>query len=212
MERENMTELLYQALETERGGVEVYDAALSCVVNADLKGEWGRYREQTKRRVEILTGVLDAFQLEPERRTRGMEIVAQKAQALVKAMEKAREDLEPAGAQLAAAECVVDAETKDHLDWELLGEAAKKLEGEEADVLRKAVDEVENEEDEHLYRTMDWSRELWMEFLGLPAALPPPGENQRAVTANAAARAKLRRGTIMGRRRHASGKRRAAKA
>lgn len=212
MEREKLTELLYQALETERGGVEVYDAALRCAVNEDLKEEWEKYRDQTKHHVEVMTGVLEGFQLEPERRTRGAEIVAQKAQALVKAMEKAREDLEPAGAQLVAAECVVEAETKDHLDWELLGEAAKALEGEEAELLKKAVDEVENEEDEHLYHTMGWSRELWMEFLGLPAVLPPPEEKKRAVTAIGAARAKQNRGSMTGGRRHASGKRRTAKA
>lgn len=212
MEREKLNELLYQALETERGGVEIYDAALSCAVNGDLKEEWGKYRDQTKRHVEILTEVLVAFQLEPEQRTRGIEIVAQKAQGLVSAMEKAQEDLEPAGAQLVAAECVVEAETKDHLNWELLGEAVKELDGEEAKTLKKAVDEVENEEDEHLYHTMGWSRELWMEFLGLPAVLPPPEEKKHAVTAIAAARAKQHRGSMTGGRRHASGKRRTAKA
>lgn len=212
MEREKLTELLYQALETEKGGVEVYEAALRCAVNEDLKKEWGEYLDQTKHHVEVMTGVLEAFRLETDLRTRGAEIVAMKAQALVKAMEKAQADLEPAGAQLVAAECVVDAETKDHLDWELLGEAAKELEGEEAEVLKKAVDEVEDEEDEHLYHTMGWSRELWMEFLGLPAVLPPPEEKKHAVTAIAAARAKQQRGSMTGGRRHASGKRRTAKA
>lgn len=212
MEREKLTELLYQALETEKGGVEVYEAALRCAVNEDLKDEWGKYLDQTKHHVEIMTGVLEGFQLEPDRRTRGAEIVALKAQALVRAMEKAQEDLEPAGAQLVAAECVVEAETKDHLNWELLGEAAKKLEGEEAKLLKKAVDEVENEEDEHLYHSMGWSRELWMEHLGLPAVLPPPEEKKHAVTAIAAARAKQQRGTMTGGRRHASGKRRTARA
>lgn len=212
MEREKLTELLYQALETEKGGVEVYEAALRCAVNEDLKDEWGKYLDQTKHHVEIMTGVLEGFQLEPDRRTRGAEIVALKAQALVRAMEKAQEDLEPAGAQLVAAECVVEAETKDHLNWELLGEAAKKLEGEEAKLLKKAVDEVENEEDEHLYHSMGWSRELWMGHLGLPAVLPPPEEKKHAVTAIAAARAKQQRGTMTGGRRHASGKRRTARA
>lgn len=212
MEREKLTELLYQALETEKGGVEVYEAALRCAVNEDLKEEWGEYLDQTKHHVEVLTGVLETFQLEPDRRTRGAEIVAMKAQGLVKAIEKAQEDLEPAGAQLVAVECVVDAETKDHLDWELLGEAAKELEGEEAEALQKAVEEVEEEEDEHLYHTMGWSRELWLESLGLPAVLPPPEEKKHATTAVAAARAKQRRRLMTGGRRHAPGKKRTARA
>lgn len=196
----------------EKGGVEVYDTALRCVVNEDLREEWNKYRDQTKRHVEILTEVMEKLGIEPDGKSAGAEIVALKGQALVAAMEKALTDGEPGAAQLVAAECVVDAESKDHLDWELLGEAAKELEGEEADALSKAVEEVEKEEDEHLYHTMGWARELWMAFLGLPAVLPPPEEKKHAVTAIGAARAKAQRGSMTGRRRPASGKRRIAKA
>ncbi len=37
----NINELLYQALETELGGIKVYETALTCAVNEDLKDEWG---------------------------------------------------------------------------------------------------------------------------------------------------------------------------
>ena len=36
-------ELLYQALETELGGVQVYQTALKCAVNDDLHKEWKEY-------------------------------------------------------------------------------------------------------------------------------------------------------------------------
>ena len=36
-----VTELLLQALETERGGIEVYTAAITAAINEDLKKEWG---------------------------------------------------------------------------------------------------------------------------------------------------------------------------
>jgi len=36
-------DLLYQALETEKGGVQVYTTALRCVMNEDLKEEWKKY-------------------------------------------------------------------------------------------------------------------------------------------------------------------------
>ena len=42
-------ELLQQMHETELGSVKVYEAALSCVLNDDLKKEWEKYLEQTKR-------------------------------------------------------------------------------------------------------------------------------------------------------------------
>jgi len=95
-----------------------------------------------------------------------------------------------------AAECVVEAETKDHLNWELLGEAAKKMRGDEAKILKDAVDEVEEEEDEHLYHSTGWARELWIECLGMPAVLPPPEEERDVKTAIGAARAKQDRGKM----------------
>ena len=45
--------LLYQLLETELGGVEVYRAALGCVINAELEAEWEKYLSETERHVEI---------------------------------------------------------------------------------------------------------------------------------------------------------------
>jgi hypothetical protein len=52
---------------------------------------------------------------------------------------------------------------------------------------------VEQEEDEHLYHTSGWTRELWIEALGMPAVLPPPEEEQDVHTAIEAARAKKSR-------------------
>jgi len=92
-----------------------------------------------------------------------------------------------------AAECVVLAETKDHQNWELLGEIAKKLTGEEKKAISEAHEEVEDEEDEHLYHTQGWSRELWLDHLGMAAVLPPPEEKKDVKTAIGAARAKQAR-------------------
>jgi hypothetical protein len=65
-------------------------------------------------------------------------------------MEMALSAGNPQAAQLVAAECVVEAETKDHLNWELLALVAEKMEGSESEIIQEAVDEVEEEEDEHL--------------------------------------------------------------
>jgi len=100
-------------------------------------------------------------------------------------------------AELVAAECVVLAETKDHLNWSLIGEIAKKSKGDDAKVLKAAHDEVEDEEDEHLYHTTGWTRELWIDSLGMPAVLPPPEEEKDVKTAIGAARAKHARGTML---------------
>jgi len=39
MKKEQLHELLYQALETEQGGIKVYTTALKCALNEDLSKE-----------------------------------------------------------------------------------------------------------------------------------------------------------------------------
>ena len=187
------TDLLYQALETEKGGVQVYVTALRCAVNKDLREEWNKYLEQTKNHVQIVTDILNALELDPDAETPGRKVVRYIGTSLVKAMEMALRSADPQSAQIVAAECVVFAETKDHLNWELLGELAKNADEEEAALIMPAYQQVEEEEDEHLYHTQGWTRELWIEALGMPAVLPPPEEERDVTTAEDAAKAKKAR-------------------
>jgi ferritin-like metal-binding protein YciE len=187
------TDLLYQALETEKGGVQVYTTALRCAVNQDLRDEWNKYLEQTKNHVQILSDIMNSLELDPDAETPGRKVVRYIGTSLVKAMEMALRSTDPQSAQIVAAECVVFAETKDHLNWELLGELAKNAEETEAALLMPAYEQVEEEEDEHLYHTQGWTRELWIEALGMPAVLPPPEEESDVTTAEDAAKAKKAR-------------------
>lgn len=190
MKVEQRNELLYQALETELGGVQIYETAVNCAVNEDLKKEWEEYLEQTKNHVAIVTDAFDALGLDTKTETPGRAIVRYIGESLVAAMDMAMQAGDPAAAEIVAAECVTLAETKDHLNWELIGEVAKKTTGEEGKALKAAHEEVEDEEDEHLYHTTGWTRELWIDSLGMPAVLPPPEEEKKVKTAIGAARAK----------------------
>jgi rubrerythrin len=191
----HVTELLYQALETEKGGVQIYTTALRCAINEDLKEEWNKYLEQTKAHVQIVSDILRELDLDPEVETPGRRIVRHIGDSLVKAMEMALRGPDLRAAQIVAAECVTLAETKDHLNWGLIGELAKNSSGDEASLFKRAHDQVEPEEDEHLYHTSGWTRELWIEVLGMPAVLPPPEEEQKVETAIEAAQAKKSRAT-----------------
>ena len=42
MKPDQVNELIYQMLETERGGIQVYQTALECVLNEELKEEWAK--------------------------------------------------------------------------------------------------------------------------------------------------------------------------
>ena len=183
-------DLLYQALETEKGGVQIYSTALRCVINEDLKEEWNKYLDQTKTHVQVVSAILRELGLDPNAETPGRKVVRYIGTSLVKAMELALRCADPKAAQIVAAECVVLAETKDHLNWELFGELIKNA---NADLLKSAYKQVEEEEDEHLYHTTGWARELWIEALKMPAVLPPPEEVRKVDTAIEAAKAKKSR-------------------
>lgn len=197
MKNAQRDELLYQALETELGGVQIYTNAVKCAVNEDLKKEWEEYLEQTTHHVKIVEGVFDALGLDKSADTPGRNVVRHIGESLVKAMQMALDSGDKNAAQLTAVECVTLAETKDHLNWELIGAIAQKETGDTAKALKSAHEAVEDEEDEHLYHTMGWCRELWIDSLGMPAVLPPPEEEKKVKTAIGAARAKHARGDML---------------
>ncbi len=188
MKNEQLNQLLYEALETEMGGVQVYKTAIRCAVNEDLKEEWEEYLEQTQKHEQIVRELLGKFKLDPDIDTPGRKIVRHIGQSLVKAMEMALESGKPEAAQIVATECVVEAETKDHLNWELIAQVAEKTKGEDGKTLKEAYEQVEEEEDEHLYHNTGWARELWIESLGLPAVIPTDLLAEKPVTGGKNAR------------------------
>jgi len=172
MNKEHVAELLYQALETEKGGITVYE---------------------TRSHERIVLETMERLGLDPDRETPGREVVRHIGESLVEAMELALDGGKPEAAQLVACECVVEAETKDHLNWELIHQIAEQAKGKDREALKAACEQVEEQEDEHLYHSTGWCRELWVESLGLPAVLPPPEEEKEVKTAIGAARAKMAR-------------------
>src|SRR5689334_1936824 len=124
MRQPQVKELLRQSLGHARGGVLLYQTALECAVNADVREEWQKYLDQPERHVAILSRVCLALNLDPGERTPGCKIVHHNGTALVVAMKMALAEGDPAAAELVACEAVVLAETKDHADWELIGQCA----------------------------------------------------------------------------------------
>jgi rubrerythrin len=192
METAQIKELILQSLEHELGGVKLYTAAVEVAQNEGLKQEWTHFLDETRNHVRVLETVARKLGFDPEESSPGRKIVGALGASLLQAIEEARKG-DPAAAELVACECVVLAETKDHLDWELLGQVAKKLKGEQQAALREAADEVEDQEDEHLYHTKGWCRELWFQSLGMKAVLPPPEVTKHVKSAIGAARAQHQR-------------------
>lgn len=189
MKREQLDELLYQAMETELGGEQVYLAAIEAAVNDEVKEEWEKYLEETRTHQSVLEGVFAVAGLDVATETPGRAIVRQKAAGLVDAIRTAIDETPGEPAQLVAAESIVEAESKDHQNWVLIGLAAERLDGELQEAFQDAFDEVYEEEGEHLFHTMGWARELWLDAMGFPAVIPPPEEEKHTSTQIGAGRA-----------------------
>jgi hypothetical protein len=189
MKTKQVEELVLQSLEHEMGGVKVYETALTCALNSELKDEWQKYLAETRTHVMVLEEVCRVMNIDPAHETPGRLAVRSVGAALVEAMTATKAAGDRHAAELVACESIVLAETKDHLDWELLGKCADELSGTKGDTLKSAYDTIEEQEEEHLYHTKGWCRELWMESLGLNAVLPPPEERKQVKTAIGAARA-----------------------
>jgi hypothetical protein len=193
MEMQMVKELLLQSLEHEKGGTLVYQTALKCVVNEDLKEEWEKYLEETEKHVQVLHDACLQLEIDPEEQTPGRKITHDIGASLVAAMEAALGTGDKEMAECVACEMVVHAETTDHFNWMLIGEVAKKMTGAQGKVLKDAYGEVEDEEDEHLYHSKGWLRELALQGLGMKAQLPPPEEEKHVKSAIGQARAEASR-------------------
>ncbi|MBN8609855.1 MAG: hypothetical protein J0L92_04695 [Deltaproteobacteria bacterium] len=182
MDRKRFEELLLQSLTHEKGGVNVYRAALRCALEPDLQKEWSAYLTQTRRHVTVLRAVCATFGIDPDAPLPCCKPAEHAGRALVEAMELGLRMGDPVGAQLVACDCVVLAETKDHANWQLLSELIPELAGAERRALAEAVEEVGLEERAHIESARGWARALWLDTLGVSSSPPPPDDGTRRVT------------------------------
>jgi rubrerythrin len=193
MDTKMVKELLLQSFEHELGGIQVYRTALKCVVNEDLREEWEEYLSQTERHAQILHDACLQFEIDPEQQTPGRKITHDVGASLVAAMEAALGTGNKEMAECVACEMVVHAEMTDHFNWQMIGQVANKMSGAQGKALKEAYQEVEDEEDEHLYHSKGWLRELSLQGLGMKAVLPPPEEDKDVKSAIGQARVEASR-------------------
>ena len=196
-DRAQLEDLVLQMMETELGGEKIYRAAIATAVNGDLKEEWQGYLKETLHHQDVVRGLCATLGLNVDRQSPTRTVVGHIGKSLVQAIEMAQRTALPAAAQIVAAECVVLAETKDHSNWELLGRVAEVATGDIGKALRAAHEDVEQDEDHHLFHTKGWMRELAIQGLGMPAVLPPPEEVKQVETAIGASRAEQARSSML---------------
>ena len=197
MNQDKVENFLCEALETEIGGIQIYQRALECVQNSELRKEWQAYHEQTRRHEQILRDACAKLGINVNKDTPGRQVVRTLGESLMECMDIAMKSGDRRQAEIVATEAVLHAETKDHMNWQLIGLIAKEAPEQMEDVLQDAYDEVEDQEDEHFFHTRGWARELSAEYLGIESVLPPPEEKMDVKSAMGAATAEQARGGMM---------------
>ena len=170
MNEKQLGELILQSLEHEKGGVAVYEAALECAVNDDLRSEWEKYLDQTRSHVEILQSVCAAFELDATRLPAGESV----ARTVGGGARRGHENCEgeavirrPPRSSPARPFLVGRDEGSSRLGTAWKG--AEKLKGDRGKLLKAACDQVEDQEEETVFTRKCRCRELWFQSLGLPA-------------------------------------------
>ena len=186
-----LKDLLLQMLETELAGEQIYRKALAVVRNPDLKKEWQEYLAQTQNHYNVLRTLCEDLGIDAGGRSAGRDVARHIGSALVQTIELAAGSATAQAAELTACECVVHAETREHANWELLGQVAAAASGEQAQLLKDAHARVEQDEEHHLSHSKSWCRELGLQGLGMPAVLPPREEVRHAAAARQQRRSML---------------------
>lgn len=163
-------DLLHRAAETQRTTLELYTAALAYAQDPALREAWTRSRreidDERAALAEVLTSRAFAASLGPDFASRP----AARAPDWLDALRLAGEGGDPAAAQLAAVDCVQQAEGTAHLEWELIAFAAEALRDDAGEVLRQASARIEPAVEARRYQAQARCRSLRLRALGLESA------------------------------------------
>jgi rubrerythrin len=173
MNNEVLLDKLSEFLMVEQCGWQLYRVVGERATAPELKERYEEFGRETDRHRTILTGLIRDLGGDPDYVSPTARLAQAKSEALLQSAlvsgPLSTEELEASDL-----ENVLLAETKDHADWELLGQLAEQLPtGKARAAIEAAVAEVGPEEDEHL----EWAQTK-LATLSLQAVMgqtsPPP--------------------------------------
>ena len=158
---------LSEMLAVEKGGVKLYEKALSDLEHSELEDKLNQFLEQTHRHVELCTSMLEAVGADADFQSPGAQAAEHKAEGLISTQ------VPPEMQDLNNIENLVLAETKDHWNWETLASLASKIGDPELKrAATKAISEVRRQEKTHV----DWNEKTLSKLAMESAMHPPAGE------------------------------------
>ena len=166
-----MADLLSACLMHEQCGWHLYRTAISMTTNEALKAKYEEFGAETEDHIRIFEELITACGGQPgyvsptARLTEALDSQIHQAAILLP------DGADPDTLELAILEAVVLAETKCHSDWSLIQKMTAELpEGAAREAFQAAVDQVEEQEDEHIR----WARETWEQMIMTRATMPTP--------------------------------------
>ena len=157
-----MADLLSSFLMHEQCGLHLYRTAISMTNNPMLKNRYEEFGAETEEHIRIFEELIAACGGQPgyvsptARMTEALDSKIHEAAILLP------DGADEATIELAILEAVVLAETKCHSDWSLIQKLTPELpEGVARNAFQSAVDQVEEQEDEHIR----WARETWEKLI-----------------------------------------------
>jgi rubrerythrin len=161
---------LSEMLAVEKGGVKLYEKALSELEHSELEDKLSEFLRQTHRHVELCTSMLEAVGGDPDYQSPGAQAAEHKAEGLISTQVPAEMQ------DLNNIENLVLAETKDHWNWEMLASIAPKIGDIELKrAATKAISEVRRQEKTHV----DWN-EKTLSKLAMESAMRPAAEDSES--------------------------------
>ena len=143
-----LRDFLSEMLAVEKGGVKLYERALSDLEHSELEDKLTEFPKQTHRHIELCTSMLELAGGDSNYQSPGAQAADHKADGLITA------EVPPKMLDQNNIENLVLAETKDHWNWEMLASIAPKIGDPELKrAATKAVSEVRRQEKTHL----DWN-------------------------------------------------------
>ncbi len=168
-----LKDFLSEMLAVEKGGVKLYQKALSELQHSELEEKLTVFLHQTERHVELCADMLTAAGGDSEYRSPGARAADHKANGLISTKVPLRV------MELNNIENLVLAETKDHWNWETLASVITAIADPELKRLaKKATAEVRRQEKSHL----NWNEQT-LTKLAMNAAMqrsPSEGEESTA--------------------------------
>jgi rubrerythrin len=166
-----VADLLSACLAHERCGVHLYRSIAGRSTMPDLRERYEALRTETETHVALLEALISDTGGNPMYVSPAARATEGAAARLVETTWVLDGSLDTVTAELAMLEAVLLAETKNHDNWELLGELADAMTaGSWRDSLQAAVDQVLNQEDDPL----GWARETRRRMLYVAATGSEP--------------------------------------